>query len=396
MGRCDDARHRRRRSQRQAASVVACALLVLIAGVAGADPVTEAEEQLDEITTATADAEQRLAELEVAASQAVEAYNEARERHTAVEARLAAATGELRAIEVELNDREERANAFVRALYQRGSAYEIAAILDAESIGDVRARAVYLRAGAEAQYALVAGLDDARLAHAASILDLRDLRDEADDARRRVAAERGAVESLLAAQQEEIDELRVMLAEAEQSLEAAEQEQQRIAELARAEEEAAREAERQEAERRREQAAEAEQADDPESREPAPRTASGSEAGQVAVDEALAQLGKPYQWGGGGPDSYDCSGLTKWAWAAAGVNLPHSSRMQLDATERIGRGDLEPGDLVFFGSPIHHVAIYIGDGEVVEAPYSGETVRINSRSLLRSDIAGYGRPRTSG
>ncbi|MDQ3932148.1 MAG: NlpC/P60 family protein, partial [Actinomycetota bacterium] len=98
-------------------------------------------------------------------------------------------------------------------------------------------------------------------------------------------------------------------------------------------------------------------------------------------------------WGGEGPNSYDCSGLSMWAWRHAGVSLPHSSRMQYSSTMRISRADLQPGDLVFFGDPIHHLAIYIGDGKVVEAPYSGSQVRINSRSLSRGDIAGYGRPR---
>jgi cell wall-associated NlpC family hydrolase len=123
-----------------------------------------------------------------------------------------------------------------------------------------------------------------------------------------------------------------------------------------------------------------------------PRTVATSEAGRIAVEAALSQLGKPYRWGASGPNSYDCSGLTMWAWRHAGVNLPRVSRMQYQATQRVSRAELRPGDLVFFGSPIHHVAMYIGDGKVVEAPFTGEVVRINSRSLQRSDIAGYGRP----
>jgi cell wall-associated NlpC family hydrolase len=111
---------------------------------------------------------------------------------------------------------------------------------------------------------------------------------------------------------------------------------------------------------------------------------------QAAVDAALSQLGKPYRWGASGPDSYDCSGLTMWAWAQAGVSLPHNSGAQYSATERVPRPDLAPGDLLYYGNPIHHVTMYIGNGQMVEAPYSGLHVRVTSAS--RSDYVGAGRP----
>lgn len=120
----------------------------------------------------------------------------------------------------------------------------------------------------------------------------------------------------------------------------------------------------------------------------APAAASGS--GGAAVQFALAQVGKPYGWGGSGPGSYDCSGLTSAAWAAAGVSLPHNSGMQYSATSRVSRSALQPGDLMFFGSPIHHVAMYVGNGQMVEAPRSGLTVRVVSTD--RSDYVGAGRP----
>ncbi len=114
--------------------------------------------------------------------------------------------------------------------------------------------------------------------------------------------------------------------------------------------------------------------------------------GLKAVEVAKAQVGKPYRWGGTGPANFDCSGLTGYAWRAAGVNLPRTSRDQHAATRRISRSDLRPGDLVFYYSPVGHVAMYIGDGKVVEAPSSGKTVRISSTGLTRSGIVGYGRP----
>jgi cell wall-associated NlpC family hydrolase len=87
----------------------------------------------------------------------------------------------------------------------------------------------------------------------------------------------------------------------------------------------------------------------------------------VAVKFALAQVGKRYVYGAVGPDSYDCSGLTMRAWGAAGVGLPHSSRAQQGSGTRISESELRPGDLVFYYSPVSHVAMYIGNGMIVEA-----------------------------
>jgi cell wall-associated NlpC family hydrolase len=93
-----------------------------------------------------------------------------------------------------------------------------------------------------------------------------------------------------------------------------------------------------------------------------------------AVATAQAQLGQPYQWGAAGPDSFDCSGLTMFAWAAAGVSLPHSSGSQYAITTHIALSDLQPGDLVFFYSDLSHVGIYVGGGTMIHAPHPGTVV----------------------
>lgn len=108
-----------------------------------------------------------------------------------------------------------------------------------------------------------------------------------------------------------------------------------------------------------------------------------------AVAYAKAQVGKPYSFGGSGPGSFDCSGLTMMAWAQAGVSLPHSSSAQYGATRRISSGDLQPGDLIFYYSPISHVAIFVGGGMQVAATHTGDFVRLQA---LHSGITGYGRP----
>ena len=113
----------------------------------------------------------------------------------------------------------------------------------------------------------------------------------------------------------------------------------------------------------------------PRSSEPAAPVPTGS-GGQVAVQAALSRLGDPYVWGAAGPNSFDCSGLTMWAWAHAGVQLPHYSGAQYDSTTHIPMSELQPGDLVFFADPGEHEAMYIGNGQIVEAPHTGADVRI--------------------
>jgi len=91
---------------------------------------------------------------------------------------------------------------------------------------------------------------------------------------------------------------------------------------------------------------------------------------------ACAQVGDPYRWGAEGPSTFDCSGLTLMAWRAGGVSLPRTAADQADAGTRVTRSQLQPGDLVFFHSPISHVALYIGNGLMLHAPQTGDVVKI--------------------
>ena len=109
-----------------------------------------------------------------------------------------------------------------------------------------------------------------------------------------------------------------------------------------------------------------------------------SAAAQAAVDTAMAQLGDPDVWAAAGPDAFDCSGLTQYAFAAAGISLPHSSRMQASMGQAVSRADLQPGDLVYFYSPVSHIGIYIGGGQMVHASTFGEPVKVGS-----VDMSGY-------
>lgn len=108
------------------------------------------------------------------------------------------------------------------------------------------------------------------------------------------------------------------------------------------------------------------------------------------VAYARSRLGLPYVWAASGPRAFDCSGLTMWCYRQIGISLPHSSRAQINCGQRVSRANLKPGDLVFFGSPIHHVGMYIGGGMMIHAPHSGDVVKI--APAFRGDYVGASRP----
>lgn len=306
-------------------------------------------------------ARERLMELEADFEIVVERYNLVHENLTSIQARIGTTELEIRGIERRMGVRHDTAVDVARELYMGGSNDAIEAVLVAEDITDVEARLAYLRTTQEAQAEIFERLAADRSELESKVDQLEEDRAAALAAEQRLTALREDIEAKLVEQRDEIEELNA-------AIEAAER---RAARAAAAEEAAA--------------AAVVPAA--PAAPAPAPNAGA-----QTAVDAALSQLGKPYQWAAAGPDSYDCSGLTMWAWAQAGVSLPHNSGMQYSATPRVDQSDWQPGDLLFFGSPIHHVGMYIGNGQMVEAPYTGAQVRVVSAS--RSDYVGAGRPGT--
>lgn len=110
------------------------------------------------------------------------------------------------------------------------------------------------------------------------------------------------------------------------------------------------------------------------------------------VSIAMQHLGKPYQWGAAGPDSFDCSGLVMYCYAQIGISLPHSAASQYNRGAKIARENLASGDLVFFGkSSVSHVGIYAGGGQYIHAPHTGDVVKVSSLNS-RSDYYGACRP----
>ncbi|WP_280251798.1 NlpC/P60 family protein, partial [Nocardia abscessus] len=132
---------------------------------------------------------------------------------------------------------------------------------------------------------------------------------------------------------------------------------------------------------------------------PNPPSVGGSSAIEIVVDRAMSQLGVTYAWGGGDEDGptlgirdggvadrhgdydkvgFDCSGLMVYAFAGIGVSLPHYSGYQYNAGTRVPVGDRERGDMLFWGpNGSQHVALYLGDGKMVEAPESGDVVKVS-------------------
>ncbi len=387
-----------------------------------------------------ATAQARLEEIEAELSLAVERYNEAVVALEEVQADLEATLAELAELNAEITVLNGTVADHARRLHKMGPSLEFAVIVGASGPADIGFRSTSLRQIISADQVNLERLGAAT--DRAAALEARLVAQEAEAAALtdEVEAQLLAVEQLYEERAEELAELEATLAGVRQEVseqqtrveadEAAvvgarqavateqqriEEERRRLEEERRAAREAeerraareAREAERQaqaQRQREREQAAAAASSSSNTSSsntsssnsssnrsDPAPAPApSTRRSADVAVSTALAQVGKPYRWGATGPNAFDCSGLTSYAWRAAGVTIPRTSGAQFAGLRRVTRAQLQPGDLVFYNSPISHVAMYIGGDTIVEASRTGIPVRTATLSA-RSPV-GYARP----
>ncbi|HVE94610.1 MAG TPA: NlpC/P60 family protein [Acidimicrobiales bacterium] len=340
-------------------------LSVLVAAPASADPVASKRAEAAKVT-------RQLETLAQRASVLTEDYNEARVRAAELETRARNAVAELARIESKAAAARSAMKQISVRSYVRGGLAP-ASPRTVSEMSDLGRAQFYVRAAANRQKDAIDELRSAQAALAEKQASLTAAKTRAKKVLEQVAAKRKAASGAEVAQRKLLASVNGDLAR----LVAAEQ-RRRTASAA-----AVRPA----------PAPRADRAAKPVAAPPGTDAPAANSAAAAAVAEAKRQLGKPYKWAGSGPDNFDCSGLTSWAWrVGGGRSLPHSSRAQYSATSRVPVSEIAPGDLLFYGSSvstIHHVGIYSGGGYMVDAPESGRNVQYVP--AFRRDLIGVGR-----
>jgi cell wall-associated NlpC family hydrolase len=347
-----------RRLTRQLAG--ASAAVALVTGVslstmtsAAADPLSDAKAQASHLQAEVAD-------LQVKAEQATERYN-------AAEAALGDLVGQQRlaqeqaaAAQAAVDASRAIVNERARALYMSGGTYSLyASVLDGADLADVMAGMHDVQAQSNVDKRSLAAVDAATKVAQQAQDKVTQLLQRQSDLMAQAATASNDVEATLARSQQALadanDQVRTIEVQIQQQIDA-ENAARAAAQLAAA----------------RQAALGAGFVDLP-----------ASAVAQAAISAASTQLGKPYVYGGSGPDVWDCSGLTQWAYRQAGVNLPRTAAEQYMAVAtKVPLGELEPGDLLFWATDlsnavtIHHVAIYLGNGQMLAAPHTGTVVQV--------------------
>ena len=364
----------RKRIGRIAAGATAlCCALALPAGASPQDDLRSARARAAALDAKIEAGNEEIAQLD-------EQFNLAQSKANAAADRIAAAKREFDATAARVTATQGRLAGRAATLYMRLGGSDPLPELNAANVNELGARAKYGEAAAARDTAL---LDAARVAQEDLKREEKNLerrRDAADTEARKVQAARQEVEAAVAEQQELLASVEGNIADLVHKI----SEEKRRADEARA--------------RAAMQAAQAAARPSgqsvglsrgPSGTAPANLPAP-SGAAATAVSVATQQLGKPYLYAGAGPDSFDCSGLTMYAWGKAGVSMAHSATLQYTSFPHVPMDQLQAGDLLVFGHPIHHVGMYVGNGTMIEAPHTGAFVRY--ASIYRRDYVGASRP----
>lgn len=359
------------RAHRTISVAVAALLLTATAGAlpAGASPSNDLASQQAKAKALEAQIDADNQRIEILDEQ----FNEAGAAIAAATARIAAGQAQLEQSEANAAAMRHRLAARAARLYMGAGAPDALPALDTKTVADLAARAKYSEAAASHDSHL---LDDVKLAQenlGRERADLERQRAAAAAKEKSLGAARRQVAQAVAQQQHVLSQVKGNIATLVTNI----QNQKRAADEARARA----------------------------SMNTSTRSFGGSLGGgsdlslpapppsggaATAVAVAEAQLGKPYVYAGAGPDVYDCSGLTMYAWGKAGVSMAHSATLQYTSFPHVSISQLQPGDLLVFGHPIHHVGMYVGNGTMIEAPHTGANVRFSS--IYRSDFVGASRP----
>jgi cell wall-associated NlpC family hydrolase len=365
-----------------ARGIVAAGLaMATLGGLLGAVPAV-ASPQLTSAQDRATQLRHTVDDLRVRTEQAAEAYDAAAAGLAAAVTEHGLADRQLTQAHADVAAGRNTMAARVRSLYVSGGPTALyASVIESHDLSDVFSRFRSVRAVAEGDQAVVDRADAALTRSGQVESALADAADRQNRLERAAAAAAAQVGQLL--EQEagvlagaDADVVRIAEADRRAEQEAAERAFQ--AQLAAAQATAA-----QAVQAARLAAQAAATADIGSGSQPGVGVApAATEVGRAALAEAVRQIGKPYVWGAVGADSFDCSGLTKWAYARAGVGLPRVAAEQWYAGAHISLGDLAAGDLLFWATDpanpatIHHVAIYAGNGQMVAAPHTGALVQL--------------------
>jgi len=289
-----------------------------------------------------AEVQKKVSKLRDQAEQASEAYNDTREELKSVNVRLKAAHTKVAAQTVELNKAKAKVGQLASETYRRGQLSTLDLMLG-DDPDSALAQAGYLPSLGERQAAAMNRLADGERKLAATEAEIKAQQAKAEAGQAKLAKTRATVRKRLKAADAQLRTMTASQRAAYNNSEDADVPAGADASFCRGK-----------------------AADAP------------SAAAKTALNFACDQIGDAYLWAAAGPTRWDCSGLTMESYAAAGISLPHSSRLQAGYGTSVSTSNLQPGDLVFFHSPISHVGIYLGGGLMVHAPHSGTVVKVAS------------------
>ena len=356
------------RNQRRLGVLVGITFLLSLLGAASAagSPIQDKQAEAARIQAQLDAQGNRISQLD-------EQYNRAQMSVASTQASYAKAQADLAAANARFAQvKSHMSEAAVNAYTHGGNTSMIEQLVKSDG-KDLAVRKTYVETAAADQRSALDELRAARQDLEAQQAKLKSSADSAKAAAANLASQKAAIDAAVSAQQATLNKVKGDLAQL-----LAQQQAQRAADAQRRAQDALRSAAAAPPKASRGKA--------PVPSGPPPPVGHGAGA---AVAAARSVIGDPYVYGAAGPNSFDCSGLTMWAWAHGGVSLPHSSQSQYSSTTHISVASLQPGDLLFYYSDIHHVAMYSGGGMMIEAPHTGANVR--EVPMRTSDLVGAGR-----